>query len=323
MEIPSETLKNIYYRMNLARFFEEQLLPLYREKTLHGTTHLAMGQEATAIGAGAALKKGDLMVATHRGHAQALGAGMEAKYIMAELFGKTTGCAKGKGGSMHLADIKNGILGSNGVVGGGFPIACGAAFTQKYKKTGQAVLCFGGEGSTQGGNFHESLNMAALWNLPVVFFIENNFYAISMSMERQTKIDHISRRAEAYDMPGLTIDGNDVTEVYEITARALEHARSGQGPVLIEAQTYRLNGHSKSDKEVYRDAAEVAEWRKEDPIFRFEEYLEAENLIDGEELDDLRYAAREAVEQAIDFAERSPAPDVSAVFEDVYAGGGR
>lgn len=314
-----ELYKRMLYKMIEARLFEECVQDLFNDKKLHGTTHLAIGQEGSGIGACFAMGKDDLMISNHRSHVHALGAGMNINKIMAELFGKEAGYSKGKGGSMHLADVSLGCLGSNGVVAGGFPIACGAALTQKYKQTGKAVLCFGGDGSTNEGNFHESLNLASVWQLPVVFFIENNFYGLSTPVGKHMHVDSIADRAKAYNIPGIKIDGNDILEVYQITKRAFNHARTGKGPVLIEAETYRYNGHSKSDRQVYRSQAEVTEWKKKDPIVRFENYLLSRNVLTDTSLERMNVLAENQVKEAVRFAENADEPAVDTVMTEIYA----
>lgn len=319
MEFNKELLTTMYYRMNQSRYFEEKVAWLFSRGQVHGTTHLSMGQEGSAIGAGMALEEGDLVSLTHRGHAQAIGFGLDVNRMMAEFLGKTTGYCKGKGGSMHIADLASGNIGANGVVGGGYPLSCGAAMTQKYKKTGKVVLCFAGDGSTNEGNFHESLNLASIWKLPVIFFIENNLYGMSTPIEKHMNIENISDRAAAYGIPGLTIDGNDAVEVYKIVKKARQYAHSGKGPVLVESKTYRYNGHSKSDAQVYRTKEEVAQWKEKDPIKRFEDYLISQKVVMPEQLQKLQNDAYQSIEDAVEFAKNSPEPLVTAVLEDVYA----
>ena len=319
MELTSALLEKMYYRMNQARFFEEKVAWLFSRGLVHGTTHLASGQEASAVGAGLALERGDLVSLTHRGHAQAIGFGLDVNRMMAEFLGKATGYCGGKGGSMHIADLKSGNIGANGVVGGGYPLSCGAALTQKYKNTGKVVLCFAGDGSTNEGNFHEALNLASVWKLPVVFFVENNLYGMSTPIEKHMNIKNISDRAAAYGIPGITIDGNDILEVHKITWKSLQYARAGKGPVLLESKTYRYNGHSKSDAQVYRSKEEVASWKKKDPILRFENYLLSTDTFTAETLETIKSRAYQSIEDAVAYAESSPEPPVTAVLEDVYA----
>jgi pyruvate dehydrogenase E1 component alpha subunit len=319
IELSEELLLRMYYKMNQARYFEEKLEELAAKGQVHGTIYLAIGQEASGVMPCLALEEGDLASLSHRGHAQAIGFGLDVNLMMAECLGKYTGYSKGKGGSMHIADVENGNLGGNGVVGGGFNLSCGAALTQKYKKTGKVVLCFAGDGATNEGSFHESLNLASIWKLPVVFFIENNQYGMSNPVENHINIENISDRSEAYNMPGLTIDGNDFLDVYNTATKALRYARAGKGPVLIEAKTYRYSGHSKSDKQVYRDKREVLEWQKKDPLLKIKEYLRENRVFTEKQILKMEDEARVSIEQAVAFAKKSPQPQLNTVLEDVYA----
>lgn len=319
MVLNEELLGNLYYRMNQARDFEEKVAWMLSHGLIHGTSHMAMGQEASAVASCMALSEGDLASLTHRGHAQAIGFGLDVSRMMAEIMGKADGYCKGKGGSMHIADLHSGNIGANGVVAGGYPLSCGAALTQKLKKTGKVVLCFGGDGSTNEGNFHEALNLASVWKLPVVFFIENNFYGLSTPIEMHMNIENIADRAVAYGIPGMTIDGNDAIEVYEATKKALEYARSGEGPFLIESKTYRYNGHSKSDPQVYRSKEEVDEWRAYDPISNMRTYLLESGTIEESVLDQLEEKAQASIDAALEFAKASPEPEILTVLDDVYA----
>jgi pyruvate dehydrogenase E1 component alpha subunit len=281
---------------------------------------LAVGQEATAAGSSAVLKKTDWITSTHRGHGHTLAKGTNVNEMMAELFGRTTGTNKGKGGSMHIADLDTGNLGANGIVGGGFPIAVGAALTSKMKKTKQVALSYGGDGSTNEGSFHEAVNLASIWDLPVVFFIENNKYGMSGSVEKMTNIQQLSERAKAYGIEGITIDGNNLIEVIETTYQAVEKARRGEGPTLIEAMTYRWKGHSKSDAKKYRTKQEEEQWRKEkDPIQQAKTTLIAAGIFTEDEAEEIRKKAKQAINDAVTFGENSPVVAVETMFEDVYA----
>ena len=320
MNLTTEELSQLYYRMLQARHFEETLEDLFHRRVLHGTTHLGIGQEAAGVGAAfAALKQGDLTILTHRGHNETIGLGADLTMLMGEMFGRSGGCSGGKGGSMHFIDLEHGNYGETGVVGGAYPLACGMAFTQQYNETGKAVLCVGGDGSVNEGNFHESLNLASVWKLPVVFFIENNLYSMSTPLEKEMNIINISDRSQSYGIPGITIDGNDVVEVYEIVRKALDYARSGEGPFLIEALTYRQCGHSKSDRQIYRSEQEVENWKKEDPIPRFAEYLIEHGLAEEGDLYRLERRAYEDVKVALAAAKEMPVPNDDSVFTDVYA----
>ncbi|MFZ7131541.1 MAG: thiamine pyrophosphate-dependent dehydrogenase E1 component subunit alpha [Eubacteriales bacterium] len=319
MALNKETLLEMYYRMNLARHFEEKVAWFFARGMVHGTTHLSIGQEASGVASCMALKKGDLVSATHRGHSQVIGFGLDINRITAELLGKVTGYCKGKGGSMHIADVDAGNLGANGIVGGGYSISVGAALTQQYLKTGKVVLCFAGDGSTNEGNFHESLNLASVWKLPVIFYIENNLYGMSTPIEKHMNIKDIADRAKAYGIPGVVIDGNDAVEVFEAVEKAAEVVRSGRGPVLIESKTYRWLGHSKSDAQAYRTKEEVEEWKKKDPIKRLREYLLTNKIANEKEIVEREEKSSQDLESAVEFAMNSPEPAIETVTDDVYA----
>jgi pyruvate dehydrogenase E1 component alpha subunit len=319
MDISKDILLEIYDRMVTTRFFSERINEFFIKGIMHGTTHLSVGEEASGVASCMALDKGDYTTSTHRGHSHAIGRGMEVKKIMAELFGKVTGCSKGKGGSMHLADFDKGHLGSNGVVGGGFAIATGAALTQKMKDTGKIVLCFFGDGASNEGSFHESLNMASVWKLPVIFFCENNLYGVSTPVSKSMNIKDVAVRAKSYGIPSYIIDGNDAVEVYKTTREAAKYCRSGQGPVIIEAKTYRYLGHSKSDECEYRCAEEVNRWKKKDPIIIFKNYLIENNIANQIEIKRIEDKALKEIDLAVEFAKNSPNPPLNALTEDVYA----
>lgn len=313
-------LIDIYRTMWLIRLFEEKVDFFFAKGMIHGTTHLAVGQEATSAGSGAVLKKTDWITATHRGHGQTIGKGTDVKPMMAELFGRVDGTNKGKGGSMHIAELENGNLGANGIVGGGYPIAVGAALTSHLKKDNKVTLCYAGDGSTNEGSFHESLNMAAIWDLPVVFFIENNKYGMSGNIHDVTRVENLSIRAKAYGFEGITIEGNDLIEVINTTHDAVEKARNGGGPTLIEALTYRWKGHSKSDAKKYRTREEEQFWREEkDPILLAKKRFIEAGVFTEEEADSIKEEANAMIESAVEFAEASPKPGIETLFEDVYA----
>jgi TPP-dependent pyruvate/acetoin dehydrogenase alpha subunit len=271
------------------------------------------------VGAIAALKDGDVITSTHRGHGHAIAFGLDLDRMAAELLGQATGYCHGKGGSMHIADVKAGMLGANGIVGGSMGIACGAAWAFKRRGQDHAALCFFGEGGANEGIFHETLNLAAIWKLPVIFLCENNQYGMSMSVEKATAVENISDRAAAYGMPGVTVTGTELDEVYQATLEALERARAGDGPTLLEAITYRYLGHSKSDANLYRTREEIARWRKQDPIQRFAMKLEGESLLKEDEWRELEEQARERIEEAFAKAEKEPDPEPESALEDVYA----
>jgi pyruvate dehydrogenase E1 component alpha subunit len=317
--LTDEQLEDAYYRMVLVRRFEEKAEECYTRGLIHGTMHLSIGQEASAVGCCMALQPSDLITSTHRGHGHSIGKGADPKLMFAEFFGKETGYCRGRGGSMHIADLEGGNLGANGIVGGGLPIAVGAALSIKLRKRSDVCIAFFGDGASNEGAFHESLNLAAVWKLPVIFVCENNKYGMSMSSERSTSSPNVADRAVGYAMPGKTIDGNDLPLVYTTMKEAVDRARRGNGPALIECKTYRIRGHSKSDRNLYRTKDEIEEWRGRDPI----RSLRTEVVQLGRITND-RFAAIDArVEQemaaAIEFAIQSPEPDPSRLTDDVYA----
>lgn len=316
----SEQKIKILYDMILIRRFEEAVEKLYQQGKIHGTMHLCIGQEATAVGACAVLREEDKIFSNHRGHGHSIAKGTGVKGMMAELLGKETGYCKGKGGSMHIADLDVGNLGANGIVAAGLPLATGAALTSKMKDLGYVVICFFGDGATNEGAFHEALNLASIWKLPVVFFCENNLYGMSGSVKEMINIEHIAERGAAYGIPAEVIDGNDVLEVANTTEKAVERARNGEGPTLIEAKTYRWRGHSRSDARKYRSREEEKEWRKNrDPIKLYKEKLMNDDLITEEEYEELIIKVDMELEEAIDFAENSKEPDIESLTEDIYA----
>lgn len=317
--LPESKLKEMLLQMHLIRAFEEKADELYALGKVHGTMHLSIGQEAMAVGAIAALHLKDYILSTHRGHGHCIAKGADIKLMMAEFMGKETGYCRGRGGSMHIADMESGNLGANGVVGGGIGMAVGAGLSIKMRGTGQVILCFFGDGAANRGIFHEALNMAAIWTLPVVYLCENNQYGMSMSVERAFPIEDIADRATAYDMPGVVVDGNDVTAVYEATLEAVERARGGGGPSLIEGKTYRWKGHSKSDQERYRTKEEVETWKERCPIRRFRARLIDEKVIDEAEASRMAEEAGRLIKEAVAFAEASPEPSVETILEGVYA----
>jgi pyruvate dehydrogenase E1 component alpha subunit len=319
IELSEELLLRMYYKMNLARSFEEKVEELFKQHTVDEIAYLSRGEEATGVIAGLALQKGDLVSMTHRSHSQAIGFGLDVNLMMAELLGKSTGYCRGKGGPLHLADLENGNLGANGIVGGGFTLACGAALTQKHKKTGKVVLCFAGDGATNEGSFHEALNLASVWKLPLVFLIENNLYGMSTPIAKHMHIENISDRSTSYDMPGITIDGTDFLEVYDVMTKSLRYARAGRGPVLVEAKTYRYCGHSSDDVQLYRSKEELQEWQKKDPILKLKNYLQENRVFTGKQMETIVDEAKSAIEQAVEFAMESPVPDITAVLKDIYA----
>jgi pyruvate dehydrogenase E1 component alpha subunit len=306
-------------QMLLSRAFDEKVNDLYAEGKVHGTAHFYVGQESVAVGAIAALKEGDVITSTHRGHGHAIAFGLDIDRMAAELLGQATGYCHGKGGSMHIADVGAGMLGANGIVGGSMGIACGAGWAFKRRGQDHVALCFFGEGAANEGIFHEALNLAAIWKLPVVFLCENNQYGMSMSVKKATAIENISDRAVAYGMPGKTVDGMELDEVHEAASEAIERARSGEGPSLLEAVTYRYLGHSKSDANLYRTREEISMWREQDPIQRFAVKLEEEGLLKEDEWREREKEAKEKIEEAFEKAQREPDPEPASALEDVYA----
>jgi len=320
MELSKNRLLNMYETMENIRNFDLKVNQIVKRGMVPGMTHLSVGEEAANIGALSALNPDDLITSNHRGHGQVIGKGIDLNAMMAEIMGKATGTCKGKGGSMHIADLENGNLGANGIVGGGHGIAVGAAYTQKVKNTGKIVVCFFGDGATNEGSFHEALNLASVWKVPVIFYSINNGYGISTSIKKVTNIEHIYERAVAYGIPGYFIeDGNDVLAVYETFKKAVDYVRKGNGPVLIESITYRWFGHSSSDPGKYRTKEEVDEWKKKDPILKFRKYLVENKLATDEELDKLEEVSKQKIEASVEFAKNSPEPTIESAFEDIYA----
>lgn len=297
------------------RRFEEAVDDLFARGLMYGTMHLSIGQEAVATGTCLALRHDDYITSTHRGHGHCIAKGASVDRMMAELLGKEMGYCKGRGGSMHIADVATGNLGANGIVAGGIPIAAGAGLAQKMRHTDRVVVSFFGDGAVNEGAFHEGLNLAAVWDLPVIFVCENNRYGMSMSVTQATRITRLSERAAAYGIPGVTIDGNDVQAVHDAVSVAAQRARAGGGPSLLEAETYRWKGHSKSDKNLYRSREEIESWRALDPIGRFEAGLTEAGTLSAEELAGTLEEARELVRQSVRTA--MAAPDAKPSREDL------
>jgi len=306
-------------QMYIIRTFEIMADQSYAMGKTHGTMHLSVGQEASAVGAISALLPDDLILSTHRGHGHCIAKGADVKKMVAEFFGKETGYCRGRGGSMHIADIEGGNLGANGVVAGGIPLSVGVGLSMKMQKNGRIILCFFGDGAVNTGAFHESLNMAAIYNLPIVFVCENNQYAMSFSAKISFPIDDISDRAEAYGMPGITVDGNDLIAVYSAVGEAVNRARNGDGPSFIVCETYRWMGHSRSDRNLYRTKEEINVWKEKDPIQLFRDRLIAAEILTEDEADLLQADAREIIEAGVKFAEESPEPSLDMIEDGVYA----
>jgi pyruvate dehydrogenase E1 component alpha subunit len=312
---------DLYQKMVIIRLFEEKIQDLYARGLVPGLAHLYIGEEAVAVGVCAHLRREDYITSTHRGHGHVIAKGAELNYMMAELFGKKTGYCKGKGGSMHIADVDIGILGANGIAGGGIPIAVGAALSCKMRKTDQVTVCFFGDGSSNNGTFHEGLNLASVHKLPVVFICENNLYGVSTSQKQHQVIEDISIRSVAYNMPGMTVDGNDVLAVYEASGKAVQRARVGEGPTLVECKTYRWRGHHEGDPNQgrrYRTMEEIQEWMQKCPIKRFEEKLVGDKMLNKHKIKNIWEEIGKKIEEAVEFANQSPFPDSQEIFEDVY-----
>ncbi len=309
----------IYNKMHEIRDFEETAWTLFTENKLRGSVHLYTGEEAVAASVCAQLTDEDLIASTHRGHGHCIGKGAELDRALAELMGKATGYCKGRSGSMHIADFSKGNLGANAIVGGGIPIATGGALALKMQNKPNVAVAFFGDGASNQGTFHESINMAAVWKLPCIYVIENNQFGMTVPVWQSTSVENISDRAAGYGIPGVTVDGNDVVAVYEAFAAAKERALKGEGPTIIECKTYRWRGHWTGDPEVYRTREEVEEWKtNRDPIKRFGDYLVKKKLATKKELEEIAAAAAKKMEEAVEFALNSPEPDPEHVMDDVF-----
>ncbi|MEN6480188.1 MAG: thiamine pyrophosphate-dependent dehydrogenase E1 component subunit alpha [Anaerolineales bacterium] len=328
-ELTKQQLLDMLRRMWEIRIFENTVYDLLGQNTIKGASHLYAGEEAVAVGAIQALRDDDLITSTHRGHGHchargdSLAIGPEAKQehlnkMMAELCGRATGYCGGRGGSLHIADVEKGNLGATGIVGGNIPVATGAGLSMKLQGLDRCVLCFFGDGATNTGNFHESLNLASAWKLPVIYAVENNLYGMSVPFAKVSATPDVAARAAAYDMPGIVLDGMDPLAVYEGVWAALDRARRGQGPTLIECKTYRWYGHSRSDPRVYRTKEEEQAWRDRDPIPNLARRLVEQGIATREEVDAIEAGAEKAVAQATEFALASPMPDPAELEKDVY-----
>ena len=315
-----DDLLQMYRSMVLIREAEQALVRLFAENKVPGFIHSSIGEEATSVGVCSALRPDDYLTSTHRGHGHVLAKGADLRRFFAELYGRGSGYCRGKGGSMHVSDLDLGILGANGIVGAGIPIAAGAALASKLRGENRIAVAFFGDGATDIGVFHETLNLASLWQVPAVFVCEDNGYADFMARRSHQPIERIADRAAAYAMPGVRVDGNDVEAVRAAAAGAVDRARAGGGPTLLDCETYRIRGHYEGDPQPYRTQDEVEEWRRRDPLS-----IAASRLRDRSELGDeadaaIRDEARRAVEDAIAFAEAEPLPEPEEALEDVYAG---
>lgn len=310
----------IYEKMNDIRLFEDKVHEIFSSGEIPGFVHLYAGEEAVATGVCAHLNDSDYITSTHRGHGHCIAKGCDLNGMMAEIFGKETGLCKGKGGSMHIADIDKGMLGANGMVGGGFPLAVGAGLRNKYLKTDNVVVCFFGDGAANEGTFHEGLNLASIWKLPVIFVCENNMFGEATPQAYASASKTIAERSVAYNMPGVRVDGKNVLEVYEEAGNAIERARNGEGPTLIECVTYRNYGHFEGDEQKYKakDGTEK-ELADKDCITIFRKQAIELNLMTENEADEIEKASVERIQEAIQFAKESPLPRPEALYEDVYA----
>ena len=312
---------NMLRKMILIREFDELAIKLRTGGKIYGVVHPCVGQEAIAVGVCANLTNADRVTSTHRGHGHCIAKGADIKRMMAELFGRVDGYCKGKGGSMHIADFAVGMLGANGIVGGGLPLATGAALAAQLEGKGNVAVCFFGDGAVAEGEFHESLNISSVWKLPIVFVCENNQYAANNAIGVQHRVTDVAVHADSYGMPGLTIDGNDVLAVYEAARAAVERARHGEGPFLLECKTYRWYGHSvrNTPPPETRPAAEVAEWKERDPIARLAADLIAQRLITESDLGSLQRQVQTDLQEAVAFADNSPFPDPKDILVDMFA----
>jgi pyruvate dehydrogenase E1 component alpha subunit len=316
---PLDLLKRLFRRMTLVREFELRAIKERRRGLIPGFIHSCVGQEATAVGACAALSQADVITSTHRGHGHLLGKGGDPKYMMAELAARSSGYCLGRGGSLHIADFDLGILGANGIVGGGFPVATGAALAYQMRGDAQIALAFFGDGAINEGSFHEAANLAGLWKLPVIFFCENNLYGEGTPQDMQAPIADLALRAGGYGFPGVIVDGNDVLAVYDATQGARHRALAGDGPSLIEAKTYRFRGHYEGDPQVYRRPGELEAWQARDPVPAFRTWLLAASALNEDELVEIESSVHSQVDEAVAFAAASPTPQVDEALSGVYA----
>ncbi len=318
LELNAEDHLQLYRQMLLIRTFEETCAEQYVKGKITGFTHLYSGQEAVAVGAMSAISDKDYVVTAYRDHGHALAKGASPQQVMSELFGKSTGLSSGKGGSMHLFHAGLHFMGGYAIVGGGLPITVGIGLAIKYRDETEVVLSFCGDGAVNQGVFHESLNMAKLWTLPIVFVCENNFYGIGTNVSRASAVEDLYRRTCSYSIRSLQVDGMDVLAVREGTIEAVDAARGNEGPIFVEAKTYRFRGHSMADPDEYRSKMELKIWRDRDPIKRFAEHLSRRGIADAKKLEQIQKEVDKVVADAVDFADKSPEPPPEALFEDVY-----
>jgi pyruvate dehydrogenase E1 component alpha subunit len=319
MAITKELARKLLREMYLTRAFEEQAEKSYMEGKIHGTMHLSIGQEASSVGSISTLNPDDYILGHHRGHGHCIAKGADLNLMMAEFYGKEAGYCRGRGGSMHIADLSTGNLGANGVVGGGIPMAVGVGIGLKMQNEGKVLISFFGDGAASTGAFHESMTLAALFHVPVVFVCENNQYAMSFPSSKWTNSERLAKFAELYGFPGVSVDGNDILAVREAVQEAVDRARSGGGPSLVVADTYRWRGHSKSDRNRYRTQDEIEEWQQKDPIPRFRRYVVSKKLMTDKEAESIKTQAFADIEAARVFAENAAEPSLDTIEEGVYA----
>ncbi len=314
-----EDYLNLYRKMYLIRLFEESCGENYSKGFIRGFLHLYIGQEAVAVGSIDSLEEKDFIVTHYRDHGHAIARGLSTNGLMAELFGKETGVSKGKGGSMHLFDSEKNFMGGHAIVGAQMPLAAGFALASQYRKEDSVTMVYFGDGATNQGTFHETMNLASVWKLPIVFFLENNFYGMGTSVERiRSNGKSFSNMADGYGIPGTIVDGMDVIAVKETTKEVVDKVRSGNGPALIEATTFRFQGHSMADPAKYRESSEVDEWRKKDPVESFPEYIISSNIASKEEIEDVKKSVEDEMNAAVKFATESNEPDLESLSKDVY-----
>jgi pyruvate dehydrogenase E1 component alpha subunit len=319
LELPDEdTSRKLLETMALIRRFEEEAGRQYQRAKIGGFLHLGIGEEATIVGTTSVMQAHDFLIGTYRTHGHAIARGTPPEAVMAELFGREDGCCRGRGGSMHMFDIEHRFMGGYGIVGGNLPLAAGLGLSSDYKGEDSVTVCATGDGAVNAGNFAETMNLSALWSLPIVFLVENNLYGMGTSLERHSAVTDLSKKAEGYGVPGIRIDGMDVLAVREAVSEHIRIAREERRPTLIEAFTYRFRGHSAADPEVYRTKEEVAEWREKDPIVVFGQRLEAEGVLGEGELDEIRAKAEERVLAAVEFADASPEPPLESLYDNLY-----
>jgi len=316
--VNKQELLEMLYMMVKIRRVEERLMDIFSQGKIPGFIHVSIGQEAVPVGVCSCLKRDDYIFTTHRGHGQAIAKGIDFKRFMAEIYGRRDGYCKGKAGSMHIACKELGIVGSNGIVGGGIPLSLGTAFASMYRGEDKISVCFFGDGASNEGTFHESLNLASIWNLPIVFCCENNGWAQFTPQKTFMRLENISKRAESYGMPGVTLDGGDVLKVREEAEKAIMRARKGQGPTLLECKTHRWFGHYAGDPQKYRSPKDIEEARKSDPIQKIQNYLFELKYIDPEYVDKVEAKVKTEIEEAIAFAEGSPVAGAEELMKDVY-----